>query len=134
MFGSVPIMLAGKYASEELFKQYYTIYSVIVSLIMTFFLLWVLATLQELQQPIPKSSLFQILSSLLLGCAVPFLALTVISWEITVINLVIWVFSFIVIFYNYIQQELIKPISVKIREIYDRYIKKPPQNKDQPSV
>jgi uncharacterized protein YacL len=136
MFASVPVMLAGKYAREELFNQHYTIYSVIVSLIVTFFLLWVLPTLQQLQQPIPRSSLFQILSSLLLGCAVPFLALTVISWEIAVINLFIWVFTFIlVIFYNYNQQELIKPVSDKIIQIYERYMNNnPPQIKDQSSV
>jgi len=128
-------MLARMYVREELFKQHYTIYSAIVSLIMTYFLLWVLPTLQQLQQPIPRSSLFQILSSLLLGCAVPFLALTVISWEIAVFNLVIWVFTFIVTFYNYIQQELIKPVSDKLRQIYERYINnKPPQTKDQSSV
>lgn len=134
MFASVSVMLAGKYAREEIFKQHYTIYCVIVSLIMTFFLLWVLPTLHQLQQPIPRSSFFQILSSLLLGCAVSFLALTVISWEISVFNLVIWVFTFIVTFYNYIQQELIKPVSDKIIHIYERCINKPPQTKDQPSV
>lgn len=136
MFASVSVMLAGKYAREEIFKQHYTIYCVIVSLIMTFFLNWLLPTLQQLQQPIPRSSLFQILSSLLLGCAIPFLALTVISWEIAVINLVFWVLSFIVSFYNSIQQELIKPVSDKLRQIYEKYfnINPPPQIKVRPPV
>ncbi|RHN38782.1 hypothetical protein MtrunA17_Chr8g0336891 [Medicago truncatula] len=99
------------HVGEKFFTQHYIIYSASVYMIMAYFLVWVLQTL--LQQPIPNSGLFPISLLLSLGCAVSFLALTLISLNIAVINLVLWVFTFIlVIFNNYYQQKLTKSVSV----------------------
>ncbi|AET01277.1 transmembrane protein, putative [Medicago truncatula] len=112
------------HSGEQLFAQHYIIYSASVYMIMAFFLVWVLQTL--LQQPISSDfvSIFPISLLLMLGYAVSFLALTLISRNIALITLVLWllIFTFVVIFNNYYEQELIKTVSEKINQNFGRYI------------
>ena len=127
MFTTLATMVAVKctHSGEKFFTQHYTIYSASVYMVMAFFMTWMLQTL--LQHPIPNVS-FPISLLLLLGSAVSFLALILISLSIAVINLVLWVpvFTFVVIFNKY-QPELIKVLSEKIKQIFERYIKTPLQ-------
>jgi len=70
--------------------------------------------------------IFPISLLLLLGYAVSFLALTLISGNIALINLVFWVliFTFVVIFYKY---QPSKVLSEKIKQNFERYIEIPLQ-------
>jgi len=69
-------------------------------------------------------SIFPISLLLMLGYAVSFLALTLISRNIALITLVLWllIFTFVAIFNNYYEKELIKKVSEKISQNFERYI------------
>jgi len=88
MLTTLAAMVALKctHVGEKFFTQHYTIYSASVYIIMAFFMTWMLQTL--LQHPIPNDSIsvFPISLLLLLGYAVSFLALILISLNIAVIN------------------------------------------------
>jgi len=132
-FTTLATMVAVKctHSGERLFAQHYTIYSASVYILMAYFLVWMLQTLLQLQHPI---SIFPIPLLLLLGYAVCFLALTLISWKIALSTLLLWVLTsaVAVIFNNYYyQQEFIKTVSAKISKVFERYINIPPQLKDQ---
>jgi len=131
MFTTLAAMLAVKCTNdgEKLLIQNYTIFSASVYIIMAYFLICVLQTL--LQQPIPSDfiSIFLISLLILFGYALSFLALTMISRNIAMINLALWllIFTFVVIFNKY---QPSKELSEKIKQIFERYIKIPPQLRD----
>jgi len=108
-------------AEEQIFKQNYIIYSISVSLAMLFIIFRLFQPF--LQQPFPRSDFFpsspslSILFMLGCGCVVPFLLFSMISWTIAAINLVTWVFAFIILIYKEYHPELFKPVSARISQI-----------------